>query len=474
MYLAIPLIPVSIWCRAISQAPRTLKMQTINAVISKRTVDAIPTPEKGEARLWDTKLTGFLLRVYASGRRVYAVRYRMGRSLCTFTIGVHGAPWTPDTARKRAQEALDSVRQGENPSTEKRAAREALTVAELIDVYLEAGRATKVSKRASTWAIDASNLNSHIRPLLGRKVANLVSKADAARAIQDIADGTTATKPEPSGTRRGRIAIKGGEGTARRTRMTAAAMFAWGLEHGVIKGGNPFASVKLSTPRVRERFLSRDEAGRLLDALAELEGCGKLNKAFGDAIRLLILSGARKTEILGLRWSEVKFGRSMLVLPPERTKAGGKTGERRVVLSPPALAILSARRETLETARREAAAMGQPFAEPEFVFPASRGEGHAIGLRRAFQKACDAAGLADVRVHDLRHSFASFAIADGASLFLVGKLLGHSNARTAERYAHLSGDPLLDAATAIGARLMSPAADRPVANVVDMQGSRRS
>lgn len=330
-------------------------MQSINAVISKRTVDAVPLPEKGEARLWDTKLTGFLLRVYASGRRVYAVRYRIGRSLCTYTIGVHGSPWTPETARRRAQEALDSVRQGENPSAEKRAAREALMVAELIDCYLDAGRATKVNKRASTWAIDESNLNSHILPLLGRKVANNLSKADAARAIQDIADGKTATKSEPSGKPRGRIAIKGGEGTARRTRTTAAAMFAWGLEHGMIKGANPFASVKLNTPRVRERFLSREEAGRLLDALSDLEAAKKLNKTFGDAIRLLVLTGARKTEILGLRWSEVEFGRTMLLLPPERTKAGGKTGERRVILSPPALTILSKRREAVEAARRQPA-----------------------------------------------------------------------------------------------------------------------
>ena len=101
-----------------------------------------------------------------------------------------------------------------------------------------------------------------------------------------------------------------------------------------------------------------------------------------------------------------------------------------------------------------ARASKQDLPDAEFVLPASRGKGHAIGLRRAFNRACEAAGLSSVRVHDLRHSFASFAVADGASLFLIGKLLGHASARTTERYAHLSGDPLQDGAAAIGRRLM--------------------
>ena len=401
-----------------------------------------PSPE-GEARLWDTELKGFFVRVYPSGRRVYAVKYRMGRMQRIFTIGLHGSPWNPETARTRAEDAFESVRHGQDPAIEKREAREALTVSALIDAYVSDGPATKPAKRASTWANDRSNLLRHIGPLLGRKLAMAVTKEDAAKAIRDIAARKTASAATPSGRKRGRVVVRGGDGVARRTRTTAAAMFAWGLEHGRIKGGNPFASVKLTAPPIRERFLSRAEAGALLDAITELEAKKTITSTFGDALRLLMLTGARKTEILGLRWSEVEFGRSLLTLPPERTKAGGKTGERRITLSPPALQILSARKPEA--------------AEPDdFVFPATRGEGHIIGLRRVFAKACAAAGLAGVRVHDLRHSFASFAIADGASLFLVGKLLGHANSRTTERYAHLSGDPLLDAATAIGK------AERPV------------
>jgi integrase len=420
-------------------------MQSTKGKITKRSVDALELPSEGETRLWDNEVRGFFVRAYASGRRVYALKYRAGPLQRIFTIGTHGSPWTPETARDRAKDALEAVRRGEDPAIDKQEARVALSVKALIDAYLSDGPATKPSKRQSTWDNDASNLRRHIEPLIGRKLAAALTKEDASKAIRDITGGKTATAAAPSGKKRGRIVVSGGAGIARRTCVTAAAMYAWGVEHGRIKGGNPFASVKLAAAPVRERFLSRDEAGRLLDALKSLEASKTVSKTFGDAIRLLMLTGARKTEILGLRWSEIDMGRSLLTLPPERTKAGGKTGERRITLSPPALQILSARRP-------------KEVEPDDFVFPAHRGAGHIVGIRRVFAKACEAAGLEAVRVHDLRHSFASFAIADGASLFLVGKLLGHASARTTERYAHLSGDPLMDAATTIGRRLIPVAA----------------
>jgi integrase len=412
-----------------------------SARISKRIVDGIVPPEAGETRIWDTEVKGFFLRVYSTGRRVYALKYRNGSAQRILTIGTHGSPWTAEKARERAVDALDANRHGEDPAVEKKEARLALTVKQLIDSYLEDGPATKPGKRASTWANDASNLRHHIEPQLGRKMAASVTREDAARAISAIGAGKTATQRIESGRKRGRTAVRGGQGIARRTRLTAAAMFAWGLEHRRIKGANPFAGVKLPAAPVRERFLSQLEAARLLAALTDLEGEHALNPTFGDAIRLLLLTGARKTEILGLKWSEIDLERKLILLPPARTKAGGSTGARRIALSPPALEIIERRR------REHAGPSG-------YVFPAASGDGHAIGIRRAFKVACARAELSGVRIHDLRHSFASFAVADGASLFLVGKLLGHASARTTERYAHLSGDPLQDAVAAIGRTLI--------------------
>lgn len=413
-----------------------------SARISKRVVDSEAPPAFGERRVWDSEVRGFFLRVYPTGRRVYALRYRQGACQRILTIGTHGSPWTPDSARERARAALEAIRRGEDPAADKRAARVALTVKELVDSYIADGPATKPAKRASTWANDASNLRCHIEPLLGRKPATAVTAEDASKAISDIAAGRTAARPTASGRKRGRIAVRGGEGVARRTRLTAAAMYAWGLEHGRLKGENPFARVKLAVAPVRERFLSRGEAVRLLAAVSELESEEALNPVFADPIRLLLLTGARKTEILGLRWSEVDLAGRALRLPPERTKAGGRTGARRIMLSPVAVEILQRRRANTEQGA-------------EFVFPASSAAGHAIALRRPFLKACRRARLSGVRIHDLRHSFASLAVADGASLFLIGKLLGHANARTTERYAHLSGDPLLEAVDSIGRALTS-------------------
>lgn len=435
-------------------------MAGTTAKITKRAVDAVETPPEGaETWLWDTELKGFFLRAYRSGRKVYGVKCRVSGRQRIYTIGVHGSPWTPDSARndpeKGAKEALRRAQAGEDPNAPKRAAREALTVAELIDRYVGeepgGGRATKPAKRASTWMNDASNLNRHIRPLLGRKIANHVTKADALRVMRDITEGKTA-KDEKTGPH-GRARVRGGDSAARRTKLTAAAMFAWGVEHGLVTA-NPFKGIKLAMAPVRERFLSKAEAAALLDAIAELRAEKGLSDVFAGALRLLLLTGARKTEILGLRWSEVNIGRKQLTLPPERTKAGGSTGERRIILSPPALAILAESGAAVDELRQEAKVARKTYVEPEFVFPAARGEGHAIGLRKAFSTVCERAKLTGLRIHDLRHSFASFAVADGASLFLIGKLLGHANARTTERYAHLSGDPLQDAAAMVGRRIL--------------------
>ncbi|HEV7910346.1 MAG TPA: site-specific integrase [Methylocella sp.] len=424
-------------------------MPGLKSRITKRTVDAATIPSDGETWLWDTGLKGFFLRIYASGRKVYAVKCRVGGRQRIHTIGVHGSPWTPDEARKSAVEALRRASKGEDPNEEKKAARKALTVADLIDRYLADGPETKPAKRASTWQIDAANLNRHVRPLLGCKVANVVTKADAARAVRDIAVGKTATDQKTGP--RGRARVTGGEGTARRTRTTAAAMFAWGGEYGLVSG-NPFAAVKLASAPVRERFLTKEEAGNLLDAISDLQAEAACSGTFADALRLLLLTGARKTEILGLRWSEIDNARKLLILPPGRTKAGGNTGERRIPLSAPALEILTRRRAKAEEAWHDEA--GGESHTCEFVFPAGRGQGHATGLWRAFVTVCTKAKLSGLRIHDLRHSFASFAIADGASLFLIGKLLGHASARTTERYAHLSSDPLQDAVNKIGDRII--------------------
>lgn len=415
--------------------------------ISKRVVDGAQPPTDGEVFVWDSLVKGFFVRIYATGRKVYGVKFRVKGRQRIHTIGVHGSPWTPEEARSAAIEVLRQAKAGEDPNALKRETRFSLTVADLIKLYLSEGPATKPTKRAISWTTDASNLNRHILPLIGKKDAGELTKAEAMRALADIEAGKTAKVEKTS--LRGRARITGGAGIAKRTGAIAAAMYSWAMEHNHLsRPENPFAKRNQESGRVLARFMTTAEMRTFHTAISTLQSAGAISETFADAILLLMLTGARKTEILGLRWDEWNPGRNMLTLPPERTKAGGKTGERRILLAPDATALLERRRMQQVTA-------GNSTPKSEYVFPSAKGDGHAVGLRRAFKKVCDEAGLRDFRIHDLRHSFASFAIADGASLFLTGKLLGHSSTRSTERYAHLADDPLVEAVARIGARLGS-------------------
>ena len=427
-------------------------------------MDAAPVPERGETRLWDDALAGFCLRVYApapraiadahaagrpKARKVYAVKYRVGRSQRWFTIGPHGSPWTPDQAREKAAAVLRAAGDGIDRHAAKVAMRGDLTVGELIDAYLADGPAAKPTKRASTWAEDRSNLDRHVRPLIGRKIARQVVKADVLAMVRAITDGATAADIKTR--KRGRAIVKGGPAVAERTLTTFAAMYAWALQAAVIAPiqgvlpVNPAKGVRLPRRPAVERFLSAAEATTLMATIAAMRDERALDPGHADIFRLLLLTGARRTEIAGLRWSEVDLPRGRLTLPPDRSKAGGLTGERRIALGADARAILAQRQETR--------------GEGVFVFPALRGaEGHTVGLQKAWTRVRLRAGLPDLRLHDLRHTYASFAIADGASLYLVGKALGHSSSRVTERYAHIRGDALDELAEAAGRRIAGQAA----------------
>jgi integrase len=193
---------------------------------------------------------------------------------------------------------------------------------------------------------------------------------------------------------------------------------------------NPAKGVPLLKAPPKERFLSDAEVAALADAIATMEGEAKLSRVAASAIRLLLLTGCRKGEILGLRWDWVDVERGCLRLPDS------KTGAKVVPLASAALEMLS------HLPRRT-----------EFVLPAGKGKGHYTGLQKDWERVRERAGLAGVRVHDLRHSFASFAVADGNTLFMIGKVLGHRQARTTEGYAHLATDPLRAVAERTAARI---------------------
>ena len=348
--------------------------------ITKRSVDAL-RPTSGTSVLWDTEIPGLGVRC-RGGAKHYLLKYRFGGRQRWATIGRHGAPWTPTQARKEALRLLGVIAAGRDPAEERDAIRRDPTVAELGDLFLSAGSQTK---KKSTLATDRSNIERHIKPLLGRRKVRNVVPADVKRFMSDVAAGKTATDVKTGA--RGRAPVKG---------------------------------VKLFKRKKLVRFLSGEELARLGDALVVAEAEG-VNSSAIFAIRLLALTGCRKSEVLSLRWEWVDFEHGCLRLPDS------KTGAKVVPLGAPALKLL--------------ASLPRDEKNPH-VFPGEKPEHHLVGLQKVWEKIRAKAKLPGVRIHDLRHSFASIAVADGNSLYLVGKVLGHQQTRTTEIYAHVNDDPV--------------------------------
>jgi len=303
-------------------------------------------------------------------------------------------------------------------------------LADLADLYLEEGPAAKPNKRASSWATDRSNIERHIKPLLGRRLAKALTQADVAKFQADVAAGKS--KLDVRTGFRGRAIVEGGRGTAARSLAVFSAMLQFAVERKLI-ASNPAKGVRPLKGQPKERFLSEAELGRLGDTLAAMQAEHRLSANAANAVRLLLLTGCRKAEITSLRWDWVDFERGCLRLPTS------KTGAKVVALAAAALELLAGLRER------------DPVGE--WVLPAARGEGAYTGLQKDWERIRERAGLYGVRLHDLRHSFASFAVADGHTLFLVGKALGHRQTRTTEIYAHLSDDPLRQLADRTASRI---------------------
>ncbi|RWO81029.1 site-specific integrase [Mesorhizobium sp.] len=400
-----------------------------NIKITKTTVEAI-APTDCDQIFWDATLKGFGLKVTPAGSRVYLVQYRTGggRSGVTkrVTIGKHGSPWTPDMARTEAKEVLARVTQGSDPAKAKQLDRQMLTVAELCDKYLQDGTGTK---KASTLSTDKGRIMHHIKPLIGKLKLTDVTQAHIKKFIKNVAEGATAADVKTK--LRGRAIVRGGKGTATRTVGLLGGILTYAVELELL-AANPVKGVKRYPDKSNERFLSAAELGKLGAELRHVELLGVNPKAIA-IIRLLVFTGARRGEIERLRWPEVDLPRSRLRLDDS------KTGQKSIPLNGAALAILTTLRE---------ASSGKGF-----VFPAAKGEGHYVGTPRIWSSLRKRIGLSGVRLHDLRHSFASVGVTGGTSLMIVGALLGHRDHATTLRYAHLAADPVSTAAEDIGALL---------------------
>ncbi len=367
--------------------------------ISKRSVDAVKAGGT-DAVYWDGELTGFGLRVRRSGRKSYVVQTRIAGKLCWFTIGPHG-PLNPDQARARALEILACAKKGIDPR-DADARREAEpSMADLGRRFLE--EYVPVHCKPSTREEYSRSVRLFVDPVIGELRVPEVQRKDIAALHHGLRD-----KPYQ----------------ANRTLGVLSKMFSlaevWGWRPD---GSNPCRHVKRYKEHKRERFLSPEETERLGQVLRDVEE--EMPSAVA-AFRLLLLTGCRMSEIRDLRWEYVKD--DCIELPD------AKTGGRVVPLGPEARAVLSS------IPRDE---------DNPWVIAGRLPGSHLTDLQRPWRRIRKQAGLEGVRIHDLRHSFASRALALGESLTMIGKLLGHTQVQTTARYAHLARDSIQTAAARI-------------------------
>jgi len=395
--------------------------------LTKRVVEAAkPDPER-DVFLWDTELPGFGLRVYPSGNRKYLVQYRTktGRQRRTM-LGRHG-PLTAEQARGMARDMLAEVHKGGDPAGEIQAAREAPMVRDLAADYLE--RHAIPNKRPASVRDDRSMLDRAILPRVGQVKVAAVTRRD----IEVLHNALRATPYQ-----------------ANRVLALLSKMFnlavAWGW-----RGDNPARGIpRFQEDRQHERWLSADELARLWAVLEQHQ-----NRRAANAVKLMILTGARRTEVLSATWDQFDLERVRWTKPSHHTK---QKKIEHVPLSAQALALLSAMKAE---------------ADPEcpHLFPGEAPGKPLSEIKRFWQRVCREAGIEGVRLHDLRHTFASSLVSRGVSLHIVGRLLGHTQPQTTARYAHLDDDALRNATDSFGSAVDAAAKGRN-AEVVPLRDER--
>jgi integrase len=415
------------------------------ARITKRVVDGLKGQES-EYFCWDPELVGFGVRVQPSGAKSYIVKYRVGtgRTAPTrrITIGAVGK-LTPDQARTVARKMLGAVAHGSDPAAERAAEKHAMTLRELAELFLT--QHVDAKRKASTATLYKDILNRLILAELGNRKAENITTSEFAS-----------------------LHLKLQEHPYQANRMLAivGSLYSFAEKQKILPlGTSPVRGIEKYRERGRERFLSVPELTRLGDAIREGETVGipyevdatkpKAKHArkpenrrtiigphAAAALRLLIFTGARLREILGLRWEWVDLERGLLLLPDS------KTGKKSIVLNAPAMKVLA------ELSRLGAYVIAGQSAGTDEETPRP-------DLNRPWRAVAKRAGLVGVRLHDLRHTHASFGAGAGLGLPIIGKLLGHAQATTTARYAHLDFDPLRRASEHIGSRLAAAMGEAP-------------
>jgi integrase len=376
--------------------------------LTKKIVEAT-LPQDKDLILWDSEISGFMCKVTPTGRKSYFLYYRtQEKRQRRPKIGDHGI-LTAEQARSIAQQWLLQISQGKDPSLEKQEVRVIPTVRELAEQYM---REHAPHKKASSQKEDRRLWNQYILPAFRALKVTSLERSDIAKLHHSLQHLPT------TGNRVLSVLSKA---------LNLAELWGYRPNHS-----NPCLHIKKYGENKRERFLSQDEITRLMNALDEEEKGSSLPWP-SHAIRLLLLTGCRLNEILTLKWKEVDLENNCLRL------RDSKTGKKLVYLSSAAIELFNA------IPREEG---------NSYVICGGKEGAHLINLQKPWRRIRKKVGLDDVRLHDLRHTFASIAASNGLSLPIIGALLGHKQTQTTARYAHLIGQPLIEASEKIGGKIM--------------------
>jgi integrase len=410
---------------------------------------SLPKPEHGNRVWYDTEVTGLGLRITAAGAKSFVFNYRVNGRERRYTLGPYGKDqWTLLRARRRAGELRRMVERGEDPLSERIDARNAPTVNDLCDRFDE----EHVSKKRKTTQADYKRVTRTIRAEFGAKKVVDIDFGDFDRL-------------------HAKITKRGAPYEANRLLRVARKMFNLAVFPWKMRQDNPVRGIEANHEEKRERYLDPEkELGALVKALAAHE-----DQQAADIIRLLLLTGARRGEVQGMRWDQLKLDLGTW------TKRSAHTKQKKlhhVALSEAAIELLKRLRAEAEQAAEKAGAEVS-----EWVFPSADSEtGHRVEIKKDWWAICKAAGITrtemvknakgetvpvvkhDARIHDLRHSFASILASSGASLPLIGALLGHTQASTTHRYAHLFVNPLRQATEQVAAIVTG----KPRAEIVNL------
>lgn len=420
--------------------------KTTEKLSAKRAAKAEPTGKR--YFVFDSAVNGFGLVVQPSGAKAFIFQYRDRQgNKRRIKIGDYG-PLTVDQARDIARKHYAEVSQGNDPRELAKQATDVLRVTDLIDRYLQSGAFAKLA--TTTRKCDVTTYENHIRPLIGRLEVDRVTKDDLERMSLDIANGKTAGIRRTG--LRGKSIVKGGPGAAQTCLRKIKAVFSWAVAQNLTTN-HPGLLLKAGQNGRRKDVLDDDGYARIFRAMDEMEEAGELNPTVGDALRVIALTAARRSEIIDLRWRQVDLNARVIVLGKGEHKTGHGAGssEKTIVLPAQACTIIAR----------------QPKRGPDDrVFKSSVGDGSGlININKPWLAIRAKAGVSDRLVpHSLRHSLASYMANNNHDALAIQAVLGHKQIQTSMIYIHMSKDTHQKHADAAGAAIANFMIDPPAAD----------